>query len=46
MHTEAVELFDKFAKDGQGGALKSFATAYYPTIRMHLVRVRNFNVEQ
>ena len=46
VHTDAVELFDKFVKDGQGGALKSFATANYPTIRMHLVRVRNFNVEQ
>lgn len=34
VYTEAVELFDKFAKDGQGGALKSFATAYYPTIRI------------
>lgn len=46
VHADAVELFDKFSKDGQGGALKSFAMAYYPTIRMHLVRVRNFNVEQ
>jgi putative membrane protein len=46
VHAEAVELFDKFSKDGQGGALKSLAMAYYPTIRMHLVRVRNFNVEQ
>jgi putative membrane protein len=46
VHTDAVELFDKFSKDGEGGALKSFAQKIYPTIRMHLVRVRNFNVEQ
>ena len=46
VHTEAVELFDKYSKDGQAGALKSFAQQTYPTIRMHLVRVRNFNVGQ
>jgi putative membrane protein len=46
VHTEAVELFDKYSKDGEGGALKSFAMATYPTIRMHLIRVRSFNVEQ
>lgn len=46
VHTDAVELFDKFSKDGEGGALKSFAQKTYPTIRMHLIRVRNFNVEQ
>jgi putative membrane protein len=46
VHTEAVQLFDAFVKDGEAGALKSFATSYYPTIRMHLVRIRNFNVEQ
>jgi len=46
VHTDAVELFDKYSKDGQAGALKSFAQQTYPTIRMHLVRVRNFNVEQ
>jgi putative membrane protein len=46
VHAQAVALFDQFSKDGQGGALKSFAMATYPTIRMHLVRVRNFNVEQ
>lgn len=46
VHTDAVELFEKYSKDGQAGALKSFAQQTYPTIRMHLVRVRNFNVEQ
>jgi putative membrane protein len=46
VHTEAVELFDKYSKDGEGGALKSFAMATYPTIRMHLIRVRSFNFEQ
>lgn len=46
VHTDAVELFDKYAKDGQAGALKAFAQQTHPTIRMHLVRVRNFNVEQ
>lgn len=46
VHTEAVELFEKYSKDGQAGALKSFAQQTHPTIRMHLVRVRNFNVEQ
>ena len=46
VHTDAVELFDKYSKDGQAGALKSFAQKTYPTIRMHLIRVRNFNVEQ
>jgi len=46
VHTDAVALFDKFSKDGEGGALKSFAQKTYPTIRMHLVRIRNFNVEQ
>lgn len=46
VHADAVRLFDTFSKDGEGGALKSIAMAYYPTIRMHLVRVRNFNVEQ
>jgi putative membrane protein len=45
VHTDAVELFDKYSKDGQAGALKTFAQQTYPTIRMHLVRVRNFNVE-
>ena len=46
VHTDAVKLFDKYSKDGQAGALKSFAQLTYPTIRMHLVRVRTFNVEQ
>jgi putative membrane protein len=46
VHTAAVELFDKYSKDGQGGALKSFAEKTYPVIRMHLIRVRNFNVEE
>jgi len=46
VHTDAVELFDKYSKDGRGKALKSFALKVYPTIRMHLVRVRNFNAEQ
>lgn len=45
VHAAAVDLFDTYSKDGQGGALKSFATQTYPTIRMHLIRVRNFNVE-
>lgn len=45
VHTEAVELFDKFSKDGEGGALKGFAERTYPAIRMHLIRVRNLNVE-
>jgi putative membrane protein len=45
-HTDAVELFEKFSNDGEGGALKSFAQETYPTIRMHLIRARNFNVEQ
>ena len=44
-HSDAVELFEKFSKDGEGGALKSFAMATYPTIRMHLIRIRNFNVD-
>lgn len=46
VHTDAVALFDSYTKDGDGKALKSFAMKTYPTIRMHLVRVRNFNVEQ
>lgn len=46
VHTDAVELFDKYSKDGEAGALKSFAMSYYPTIRMHLIRARSFNVEQ
>lgn len=46
VHTDAVALFDRYSKDGQAGALKTFAQQTYPTIRMHLVRVRNFNVEQ
>jgi putative membrane protein len=46
VHTEAVEVFDKYSKDGEGGALKSFAVATYPTIRMHLIKVRSFTVEQ
>lgn len=45
VHSDAVRLFERFSKDGEGGALKSFAMATYPTIRTHLVRVRNFNVE-
>ena len=46
VHTDAAALFDKYSKDGQAGAVKSFAQQTYPTIRMHLVRVRGFNVEQ
>lgn len=46
VHTDAVDLFEKYGKDGQSGALKNFAQQTYPTIRMHLVRVRSFNVEQ
>lgn len=46
VHTAAVELFENYSKDGRGGALKSFAQQTYPTIRMHLIRVRNFNVEE
>lgn len=46
VHTDAVELFETYSKDGQAGALKAFAQQTHPTIRMHLVRVRNFNVEQ
>jgi putative membrane protein len=46
VHTNAVELFDRYSKDGQAGALKAFAQQTHPTIRMHLVRVRNFNVEK
>jgi putative membrane protein len=46
VHTAATELFDTYSKDGQAGAVKAFAQKTYPTIRMHLVRVRNFNVEQ
>lgn len=45
-HTDAVELFESYSKEGEAGALKSFATAIHPTLRMHLIRVRNFNVEQ
>ena len=44
-HSDAVELFDKYSKDGPAGALKSFAVATYPTIRMHLVRIRSYNIE-
>lgn len=45
VHTEAVDLFEAYSKDGEAGALKSFAQMTFPTIRMHLIRVRNFNVE-
>lgn len=45
-HTDAVALFESYSKDGEAGALKSFAMATHPTLRMHLIRVRNFNVEQ
>lgn len=45
VHTEAVALFDAYSEDGDSKALKSFAQMTYPTIRMHLIRVRNFNVE-
>jgi putative membrane protein len=46
VHTDAVALFENYSKDGEGGALKSFAEATYPTIRMHLIRIQGFNTEQ
>lgn len=46
VHTQAVDVFGQYASSGPGGALKSFAQAAFPTIRMHLVRVRAFNIEE
>ena len=45
VHTEAVELFETYSKDGTAPALKGFALRNHPTVRMHLVRARSFNVE-
>lgn len=45
VHTEAAELFDAYAMDGPSEALKNFAMKTYPTIRMHLLRIRGFNIE-
>ena len=46
VHTDAVALFDKYSKDGTARALKGVAMRNHPTIRMHLVRARSFNIEQ
>jgi putative membrane protein len=39
-HEKAIALFDSYAKDGQAGSLKTFAKATFPTLRMHLVRLK------
>jgi putative membrane protein len=40
-HEKAVTLFDSYSKDGQAGWLKRFAQATFPTLRMHLVRLKS-----
>lgn len=45
VHSDAVDLFDKYSKNGQAGAIKSFAQSTYPTIRMHLIKVRGFKID-
>ncbi|WEX73873.1 DUF4142 domain-containing protein [Sinorhizobium numidicum] len=40
-HETAVELFGYYAEHGQAGALKAFAEATYPTLRMHLIQVQS-----
>jgi putative membrane protein len=34
-HTDAVSLFETYAKDGDNAALKSFAAETLPTLNMH-----------
>jgi putative membrane protein len=34
-HTDAVSLFEAYAKDGDNAALKSFASETLPTLKMH-----------
>lgn len=34
-HTEAVELFESYTKDGDNAELKAFATRTLPTLKMH-----------
>jgi predicted outer membrane protein len=43
VHTKAVDLFGKFAKDGEGGPVKAFAQQTYPVIRTHLVRAQGLS---
>lgn len=46
VHTKAAELFDRFAKDGQGGPVKAFAQQTYPVIRAHLVRAQGLTSKE
>ena len=34
-HTDAVSLFEAYAKDGDNATLKSFAQETLPTLKMH-----------
>lgn len=40
-HEEAVALFERYAKDGEKGALRNFAERTFPTLRMHLIRIQS-----
>ena len=34
-HSEAVSLFDDYAKNGESGAVKDFVTTTLPTLEQH-----------
>jgi putative membrane protein len=40
-HDQAIALLGSYADKGEGGALKTLATAHYPTVRTHKVRAES-----
>lgn len=40
-HEQAIALLGGYAEAGEAGALKVWANAYYPTVRMHQVRAHS-----
>lgn len=39
-HQEAMQLLSAYSENGEAGPFKTYAQAAFPTVRMHLVKVR------
>jgi putative membrane protein len=42
-HDRAISILGSYADAGEAGSLKTWATAYYPTVRMHKVRSQSLS---